>query len=133
MALQNPYYPQSTPQTNVITLTAASTGVASPVYTMGGNYALQVYINVSALTGTSPTLTVTIQGYDPTSGTYFTVLASTAIAATGFTVLTVATGTTAAANSVANSIMPQQFRINTTIGGTTPAVTATIGFCTVAG
>jgi hypothetical protein len=85
-----------------------------------------LYIYVSAITGTSPTLTVTIQGKSPGSGQYHTILASAAISATGLTVLRVYPGLTAAANTVANDALPCTYRLQSVIGGTTPAVTAQI-------
>lgn len=90
-----------------------------------------VVVDITAITGTGPTLTVTLQGKDEVSGKYFTVLASAALNATGTTVLRVYPGLTAAANTVANDVMPLQWRIKTDIGGTGPAVTATISAFTI--
>jgi hypothetical protein len=88
---------------------------------------LLVFINVTAITGTSPTLTVTLKGAIDSSATaVYTILASAAINATGLTVLRVYPGLTAAANTVANDVVPGYCRIDTVIGGTTPAVTATV-------
>ena len=111
------------------TLTAAAAGtVNGPDMTCSGS-ALSVGVNITALTGTSPTLQVTISGKDAASGQYYTVLQSAVLAATGFTLLQIGAGLVAAANSVANAVMPSTFRISYTVGGTTPAVTATIGAC----
>lgn len=111
----------------LLTHTAASTGSASGDVELDGMTVrgLLVYVNISAITGTSPTLTVTLQGKSP-QGTYYTVLASAALTATGLTVLRVYPGLTAAANLTANDVAPQAFRISTAIGGTGPAVTATV-------
>lgn len=110
----------------IITHTAASAGANGA--DMDGSRAKGVllYVYISAITGTTPTLTVTLQGKSPASGQYHTILASTALNATGLTVLKVYPGLTAAANSVANDILPPTFRVITAIGGTTPAVTATV-------
>lgn len=105
------------------TLTAASAG---------GNTADQLneqgkgIVVISALTGTTPTLTVTIQGKYPVSGTYYTLLASAALNATGFTRLTVYPGLPATANVSANDLLCDTWRVLWAIGGTTPTVTATI-------
>jgi hypothetical protein len=112
----------------LLTLTAANAAAAPTssdidVSNYGG---LNLYVNISAITGTTPTLTVTVQGKDDISGTYYTILASAALNATGLTVLKVYPGLTAAANTVANDVLPKTIRILTAIGGTTPAVTATI-------
>jgi hypothetical protein len=86
-----------------------------------------VFINVTAITGTSPTLTVTLKGAIDSSATaVYTILASATINATGLTVLRVYPGLTAAANTVANDVVPGYCRIDTVIGGTGPAVTATV-------
>lgn len=81
-----------------------------------------IYINVTSLTGT---LTVTLQGVDPGSGSaVYTVLASAAIASTGLTVLRVYPGLTAAANAVANDVMPAVSNLKSVVA-TGPA-TATV-------
>jgi hypothetical protein len=83
----------------------------------------QFYINITAISAGS--LTVTIEGKDPASGTYYTVLASAALTTTGFTLLTIYPGLTASANVVANQILPKTFRIKQVVA-TGPA-TYTIG------
>lgn len=111
----------------LITHTAAATGVSSPVIPTNQGLGLLIFINVTAITGTTPTLTVTLKGLIDEAGTNsYTILASTALNATGLTVLRVYPGLTAAANLVANDVVPGYCRIDTAIGGTTPAVTATI-------
>lgn len=87
---------------------------------------LHLTIDITAITGTGPTLTVTIQGKDAVSGKYYTILASAALSAVGTTVLRVYPALTAAANTAANDVLPRDWRVTYTIGGTTPAVTATI-------
>ena len=68
-------------------------------------------------TGTNPTLTVTIEGKSA-QGDYYTILTSTALAAQAVTTLTVYPGLTAAANSVANAVLPRIWRAVYAIGGT---------------
>lgn len=110
----------------LITHSAASAGVNGADIN-GTNYkGILLFIHVTAITGTTPTLTVTLQGKSPVSAQYYTILASAAINSTGLTVLRVYPGLTAAANSVANDVTPATLRVITAIGGTTPAVTATI-------
>ena len=86
-----------------------------------------VTIDITALAGTSPTLTVTLQGCDPASGKYRTILASTALNAVGTTYLKVSPHLTAAANSVAQDLMPGRYRVQWTLGGTSPNITFSIG------
>lgn len=112
----------------LVTHTAASAGVAGADQLNINSRGVQIGVNITAGTGTTPTLQVIIEGKDAASGAYYTLLASAAIAATaGFTLLTVYPGLTAAANSIANQVLPRVWRVRTVIGGTTPAVTATVG------
>lgn len=110
---------------NLITLTAASAGATGPVMDGSMGRGVIVFVNISAITGTSPTLTVTISGVD-SNGTAYTILASPALTATGLTVLKVYPALAASANAVANDVLPVLWRIDTAIGGTTPSVTAKI-------
>lgn len=88
---------------------------------------IKLVIDITALTGTSPTLTVTLEGYDVASGKAYTVLASAALAAVATTVLTVYPGIAVTANISANDHLPTQWDVKAVIAGTSPAVTATIG------
>jgi hypothetical protein len=108
---------------------AQTTASSDQVNTIGRG--LHLTIDVTAITGTTPTITVTVQGKDVASGKYYTILASAAISTVSTTVLRVYPGLTAAANLVASDIMPKTWRISYTIAGTTPSVTATIGACIV--
>lgn len=110
----------------LITHTAASAGTNGTDQTNYGARGLKVIVDITAITGTTPTLTVTIQGKDPTSGKYYTLLASAALSTVSTTVLTVYPALTAAANVTANDVLPKTWRVITAIGGTTPAVTATV-------
>lgn len=87
-------------------------------------------IDTTALTGTLA-MTVTIQGKDPYSNKYYTILASASIAATGTVVLRVFPGATAATNLAANDSLPRTWRVSVVVGGSTPTVTATISALTV--
>lgn len=109
----------------LITHSAAAAGTNGIEQNSGAFKGVMLFIDITAITGTSPTLTVTLQGKSPT-GVYYTILASAALTATGLTVLRVYPGLTAAANSMANDTMPEAYRVITAIGGTTPAVTATV-------
>lgn len=112
----------------LITLSAQGAGT-----TQGNNNrnnlsrGVKVIVNITAISGTAPTLTVTLQGVDVASGALYTILASAALTATGTTVLTVFPGATAAANVAANDALPANWALKAVIGGTGPSVTATIG------
>lgn len=111
----------------LVTLASASAGGNSADLTNVNNRGLKVVVNVTSITGTTPSLTVTIQGKDAASGAYYTLLASAAITAAGTTVLTVYPGQTASANVSANDVLPRTWRVLYAIAGTTPAVSATVG------
>ena len=116
---------------NALTLSGATTSVNGPdIQSQFGNGAV-IVINITAITGTSPTATFTVEGRDPISGVTYPILASAARTATGTTVLRIHPGLAAVANLVANDIFPSIFRVRMTIGGTTPSVTATVGVCLV--
>lgn len=111
----------------LITHTAASAGTTGPVMGTNQGAGMLVFINVTAISGTTPTLTVTLKGCTDASATAtYTILASTAINATGLTVLRVYPGLTASANATASDVIPGYCRIDSVIGGTGPSVTATI-------
>jgi hypothetical protein len=105
---------------------AASAGVNGGDQTNTLFRGLKLVIDITAISGTSPTLTVTVQGKDPVSGKYYTILASAALAAVATTVLTVYPGAPATANVSANDVLPSTWRVISSIGGTGPSVTATI-------
>lgn len=86
---------------------------------------LHVIIDVTAVTAT-PALTVKIQGKDPASGKYYDILVSTVIATVSTMVLKVGPGLTAAANLVANDMIPAVWRVIVTHGDT-DAATYSVG------
>ena len=108
-------------------LTAQTTTVSAGDCDNTAGSAAVFVIDITAITGTTPAVTFTIEGKDPISNKYYTILASASLTATGTTVLRVFPGATAAANLAANDIIPRTFRVTATISGTTPAVTATVG------
>lgn len=126
---QYPYSPVNNNLGALATLSAASTGGNSVDQNNAQGRGVVVGVNITAITGTSPTLTVTIQGKDTASGEYYTLLASAALTAVGFTELTVYPGAAVTANVSASLPLPQTWRVSYAVGGTTPAVTATIGAC----
>lgn len=85
-------------------------------------------LKTTAQSGTSPTVTLKVQG--STNGTDWydiTGAATTAIATLTTTHLTVCPGATAAANSVVSQPLPRLWRVYWTIGGSdTPTVTFSV-------
>jgi hypothetical protein len=106
----------------------ATTNQTGPDMTSPTARGLKVVVNVTnAGTGS---ITVTIQGKDKASGTYYTILASAAIAANGVTVLSVYPGAAVAANVSANDSLPATWRILVTANNANP-ISYTVGFSTL--
>lgn len=70
-----------------------------------------IVIDITAVPGVD-TVTFTIQGKDPTSGKYYTILASPALSATGTLVLRIFPGLVAAANATVNDVLPRAWRVS---------------------
>jgi hypothetical protein len=86
-------------------------------------------VAVTTAIGTG-SITVSIQGKDPASGTYYTILAGTAITTNTTNVYTVFPGGPVAANVSANDSLPAVWRILVTANNAN-AATYTVGFSTV--
>jgi len=89
---------------------------------------VKVFVNTTAI-GTG-SITVTVQGKDPASGAYFTLLASAAIVTNLLTVLSVYPGLPATANVSANDVVPRTWRVSVVANNANPA-TYTIGACVI--
>lgn len=72
-----------------------------------------VLVNVTVAPG-GDTITVSIQGKDPASANYYTILTGAAETTTGLKVYKVYPGVTAAANAAASDIIPQTWRVTIT-------------------
>jgi len=93
---------------------AARTATVSSATFNNGNYrGGQFVIDVTAITAT-PSVVFSIEAVDALSGQVFSLLDSVAIVAVGTTVLRVYPGLTAAANLVANDLLPWQWRVTAT-------------------
>ena len=115
-----------------ITLTAQGAGTVTAPYDVNAIHrGCYVVINITAISGTSPTLTVSVVGHDPVSDADFTILSSAALNATGQTVLQVYPGGPATANVSANAMLPNVWTVKAVVGGTGPSVTATVSALTV--
>lgn len=112
-----------------LALDTSSARTASANGTTGTNHnfrGAEFFVNVTAVSGTTPTMTVQLQ--ESYNGTNFrdvdTTNAQTAsITANGIYKFVVYPGVTTAANAALNSILPRTFRLAWTIGGTTPSFT----------
>lgn len=90
---------------------AASANADDDINSMGRG--VEVVIDMTAVPGVD-TVTFTIEGKDPASGKYYTLLASAAIVAVSTVVLRVYPGLTAAANLVASDVVPRTWRVKAT-------------------
>lgn len=99
----------------VFASTARTATEASAVFNSDGHRGLHMVIDVTAITAT-PSVVFTIQGYSGLGDDYYTILASAAVTGTGQTVLRVYPGLTAAANLVANDVLPPVWRVNAVHG-----------------
>jgi hypothetical protein len=72
-----------------------------------------IYINCSTSSAT-PSVVVTLQGFDPLSGEYWTILASAAITGAGNTVMRIYPGLTAIANLTASDVLPPRWAVDAT-------------------
>ena len=118
---------QSVDSAALITHAAAAAGVSSADQLNPASWGVLIGVNITAITGTTPSLTVIVEGKDVASGVYYPILTSAALTAAGFTLLQVYSGAPNTPNVTANSPLPRTWRVRTVIAGTTPAVTATIG------
>ena len=100
----------------VLASAARTATVASETFVNADGWrGLHLVIDATASAAT-PSVVFTIQGYSPLGDDYYTVLASAAITGAGTTVLRVFPGATAAANTVANDILPSLWRVNAVHG-----------------
>jgi hypothetical protein len=90
---------------------------------------VQLFINVSAASGTTPTLAVRVQVQDPVGAGWVDLPGAVTASITGvsLTLLTIYPGVTVAANSAISAPLPRTWRLAWTIGGTTPSFTFSVG------
>lgn len=88
------------------------------------------YLDITARSGTSPTLDVKLQFKDELSGVYVDVPSASFAQknATGSDTLVVYPGITATANRSVNGALGHTLRAVATIGGTTPSFTFTLSY-----
>ena len=69
----------------------------------------------------SGTITFVLEGYDPASNDYYTVLQGSAISSTGTSIYKIGVGFTPVANATANDFFPAQWRITIDHSGSNSA------------
>lgn len=107
----------------------AASGNSATALTNHNGSGVHLFVNVSAVSGTTPTLAVRVQVQDPVSSSWVDLpgAATANITATGLTLLTIYPGATVAANSAVSLPLPRTWRLAWTIGGTTPSFTFSVG------
>ena len=90
-----------------------------------GAHGVHLVLDVTAVTGTTPTLDVTIERKDPLSGVYTTIPGAVFTQKTVISVdaLTIYPGIAVAANESVNDALSEVWRAVATITGTTPDFT----------
>lgn len=105
----------------LLTSAARTTSGNSADVTIYNGAKLAVFLDVTAVSGTSPTLDVSVKVKDPASGKYFEVAAFTQKTAVGSEAVFIGGG--------ADVEFPTRtFRVEYTIGGTDPSFTFSIGY-----
>lgn len=120
---QQPYSPVNINLGAVVSLSGASASGASAVLNNPQGRGVTVYLDVTSLSGTSPSFVPTVQGYDATTGAVVNLLAGPSVTAAGTHVMQVYPGIASAAGAAASAVVPPQWKLAYTIAGTTPAVT----------
>ena len=109
------------------TYTVTGNGVALPPPALGNS--LTLFLNITAASGTTPTLAVKLQCFDQVSAAWFDVPGASFAVATGVSTqtLTLFPGAAVVANVSVNQSLSSSYRAAYTIGGTTPSFTFSIG------
>lgn len=117
-------------------ITATTTNIDSGDLSIGTAHykGLQLYMDITAKSGTSPTLDVKLQVKDPVSAKFIDMtsvnFAQKTDTFTGY--LSVYPGVAETANVSINDTLPKTWRIVCTIGGTdTPTFTFSLGACLI--
>lgn len=122
----NDRFRNNTAPTAVDTSSARTASGTGTTYTNYNGRSVSFYVNVTAVSGTTPTCTFRIQEtYDGTNWIDMdtTNLQTASITANGQYKLRVGAGIATVANASANLPAPRQLRLAWTIGGTTPSFT----------
>lgn len=119
----------------IATVDSSSARTASGVGTTATNFNARgalIFINVTGVTGTSPTMTVRLQvAIDGTNFVDYDTTNLQTVSITGVSthILRVYPGIATTANSALNGVLPRTWRLAWTIGGTTPSFTFTTTVC----
>ena len=105
----------------ILASAAQTASVNSADITIYNGSKLAVYLDVTAASGTSPTLDVTVKAKDPASGKYF--LLGTFTQKTG-----VVSDALFIGNGAGSTFAARTIRVEAVIGGTSPSFTFSVGY-----
>ncbi len=89
---------------------------------------LLLFLDITVVTGTTPTLDLDVQWKDPVASKYITIGSFAQQTGTGTLDLLIYPGTVESANRKVSHVLPVTWRLNWTIGGTaTPTFTFSVG------
>ncbi|MGH6933669.1 MAG: hypothetical protein ACREEE_14695 [Dongiaceae bacterium] len=90
---------------------------------------VRLWLNITAASGSTPTLDIKLQWKDPVSGLYFDIPGANfpQKPAAGTDDLTVYPGIAETATEAVSDVIPRNWRAVATIGGTTPSFTFSLG------
>ncbi len=105
------------------TTTSNSLDIASK-----GSKRVRLYLDITAASGTTPTLDLKVQAKDTLSGKYFDVAGASYVqkTTTGTDMLVLDSSITAVTNKAISEPLSTTYRVVSTIGGTTPSFTFSI-------
>lgn len=106
-----------------------ATGNSAAAITNASGNGVLLFLNITAVSGTTPTLDLKVQVQDPVSSLWFDVPGASFAqrTATGTGILCIMPGVVEAANSKVSYPLPRTYRLAWTIGGTTPSFTFSVG------
>ena len=120
-------------QNRTVTIRSSSalgaTGATDPVASHGAR-GIIIYMEVTAVSGSSPTLDCKVQGYDALGDVWHDITGAVFAQKTGASndYLTIYPGIGETANEAVSDVIPALIRVHSTIGGSsTPTVTFTLG------
>ncbi len=119
-------FPATNREGTALTSAARTTTTSSADLDNPHKNGVHVILDVTEISG-SPSITLKVEGKDPASGKYYSILEGAAVTTAGTYVYKVFPGATSAANSVANDIVPKTWRV-TVEHANTDSITYSVGY-----
>lgn len=99
-------------------LQASRTTTSSVIVQTKGATGVIATINVTDLQATTPSLILSIEGYDPSTASFYTILADAAVATVTSSSISIAPGLPATANVSIPAVLPDTIRVTVSHGDT---------------